>query len=77
MNAVAENLNDVHWPARLMAMYLLAQAQGSNFSKVLDWSAKYDSNKLVRDMAIALGATKPQMKKMVNQIGQPPANDRR
>lgn len=61
MNAAAKNLNDTHWPARMMAVYLLAKNQGDNFRKVLDWTAKYDSNNLVRDMAIALGATVPQV----------------
>jgi len=56
VSAVAKNLNDSHWPARMMAVYLLAKNQNSNFAKVLDWTAKYDSSKFVRDMAIALGA---------------------
>jgi tetratricopeptide (TPR) repeat protein len=55
-SSVANNLNETHWPARMMAVYLLAESQGGDFSKVLDWTANYDSNKLVRDMAIALGA---------------------
>jgi hypothetical protein len=59
-NAVAENLKDTHWPARLMAIYLLAKSQDSDFAKVLDWTVKYDSSKLVRDMAIALGAAAPE-----------------
>jgi hypothetical protein len=54
INGVAENLNDTHWPIRMMAMYVLAKKQNQNFGKVLDWAAKYDSNKLVRDMAFAL-----------------------
>jgi tetratricopeptide (TPR) repeat protein len=58
-NAVAENLNDTHWPARMMAIYLLAKNQGTEFKKVLDWSAKYDQSKLVRDMAVALGGAVP------------------
>ncbi|MBW8041534.1 MAG: hypothetical protein FVQ85_16275 [Planctomycetes bacterium] len=58
-SAVAENLDDTQWPARMMALYLLAKYQDSDFSKVLDWTAKYDSNKFVRDMAIALGAAAP------------------
>ena len=60
MNAVAENLNDTHWPTRLMTVYLLAKNRGGSFAKVLNWTAKYDSDKLVRDMAIALGATVPE-----------------
>jgi len=59
INALSANLNDTHWPTRLMAMYLLAKNPNSNFTKVLDWAAKYDSNMLVRDMAVALGGTPP------------------
>ncbi len=58
-SAVAENLSEKHWPARMMALYLLAKYQKSDFGKVLNWTAKYDSNKFVRDMAIALGAALP------------------
>jgi hypothetical protein len=60
MSALAENLNDTHWPARLMAVFLLAKSQGNNFRKVLDSTVKYDSNEYVRQMAIALGGTAPQ-----------------
>ena len=60
IGAVAENLNDTHWPPRLIAIYLLAENQGGNFGKVLDYTAEYDSNKFVRDMAVALGAVKPE-----------------
>jgi hypothetical protein len=59
VDAVAKNLNDTHWPVRMMAIYLLAQAQRSNFGKVLNWTAQYDSNGFVRNMAITLGATPP------------------
>jgi tetratricopeptide (TPR) repeat protein len=65
-SAVAENLNDTHWPARLMALYLLSQRQNGNFSKVLDWTANYDQNKFVRDIAIALGATSSKSGEPVN-----------
>jgi tetratricopeptide (TPR) repeat protein len=57
-SAVAENLNNSNWPARMMAIYLLSKNQGDRFNKVLAWSAQYDSDKLVRDMAVALGAAK-------------------
>ena len=60
INTLSENLNDTHWPVRLMAVYLLAKSKNGNFAKVLDWTAKYDSSKLVRDMAIALGAAVPE-----------------
>ena len=59
INASAESLNDAHWPVRMMALYLLQKKQDSSFAKVLNWAAKYDSHKLVRDMAIALGAVPP------------------
>lgn len=58
-NAVSENLNDTHWPCRLMALYLLAKNQGSSFNKVLDWTVKYDPHNAVKDMAVALGGAKP------------------
>ncbi len=60
ISAVAENLNDSHWPVRLMAVYLLSQKPDTSFQKVLNWTAQYDSNVFVRDMAVALGAVKPQ-----------------
>ncbi len=59
INALSENMNDTHWPARLMAVYLLAKNQDTTFTKVLDWTAKYDSSKFVRDMTVALGGTPP------------------
>ena len=59
IDAVSGNLNDTHWPVRLMAIYLLARDRSSNAGKVLDWTAMYDSNELVRDMAVALGGKKP------------------
>ncbi len=62
INAVAKNLDDNNWPVRMMANYLLAKKQGEKFTKVLDYSARYDSNELVRDMAVALGAPPPQTK---------------
>ena len=55
ISAVAKNLGDTNWTVRLMAVYLLSKANDSNFDKVLDWTAKNDSNKQVRNMAIALG----------------------
>jgi len=55
INAVAKNLNNTNWPVRMMAVYLLSKNADRNFDKVMDWTAKNDSSKLVRDMAIALG----------------------
>jgi hypothetical protein len=71
INALSENLNDTHWPVRLMAIYLLTKNQNGNFAKVLDWSAKYDSSKLVRDMAIALGGTPQQPSRHKAAHGNP------
>jgi hypothetical protein len=56
-HAVAENLNNPKWPVRMMALYLMAKTPNNQFNEVLDWSAKNDSNRLVRDMAVALGAS--------------------
>jgi hypothetical protein len=55
ISAVAKNLNNTNWPVRMMAVYLLSKNADRNFDKVLDWTAKNDSSKLVRNMAIALG----------------------
>jgi len=55
ISAVAKNLDNTNWTVRMMAIYLLTTTTDSNFDNVLDWTAKNDSSKLVRDMAIALG----------------------
>jgi hypothetical protein len=55
ISAVAENMNSTKWPVRLMAVYLLSTIPDSKFNQVLDWTAKNDPNKTVRDMAIILG----------------------
>jgi hypothetical protein len=60
MEAVGQNLTDQYWPVRMMALYMLAGSQTDAFDKVLDHTAKYDKNKLVRDMATALGAKQPE-----------------
>jgi HEAT repeat protein len=67
IEVLAENLNDTHWPVRMMVIYLLTKNQDSNFAKVLDWTVKYDSNKFVRDMAIALGAAVPEVQESAKQ----------
>ncbi|MFA5422672.1 MAG: hypothetical protein WC374_02315 [Phycisphaerae bacterium] len=59
IEAVSQNLSDENWPVRMTALYLLAQNQTDDFGKVLDHVARYEQNKLVRDMAIALGGRKP------------------
>ncbi len=55
IEAASENLADDNWPVRMMALYLLANNESTGFGRVLDHTAKYDQNKLVRDMAVALG----------------------
>jgi hypothetical protein len=70
INAISENLNDTHWPVRLIAMYSLAKNQGSNFRKVLDHIVRYDSNELVRKMAVALGGTATETGRITNQSKQ-------
>ncbi|MGA2070265.1 MAG: hypothetical protein ABSG97_02855 [Sedimentisphaerales bacterium] len=66
-SAVSQGLNDQHWPARMMALWLLTQKQGYNFAKVLDHTAQYDNSEFVRNMAIALGATIPPQKQKLEQ----------
>ena len=67
INAAAQGLNDQHWPARMMAVRLLAQKQGDNFTKVLDHTAQYDSSEFVRNMAIAFGAKVPEPNQAIEQ----------
>ena len=42
INAVSLNLTESHWPVRMMAAYLLSKTKSRNYTKVLDWMAKYD-----------------------------------
>ena len=72
MDAVSENLNETHWPARMMALMILKNASGEKFNRVLDWTAKHDQNPTVREMAIALGATQPQKPKVLQNIAEEP-----
>jgi hypothetical protein len=55
IEAASENLADENWPVRMMSLYMLAENDSTGFGRVLDHTAKYDQNKLVRDMAVALG----------------------
>lgn len=56
MSAAAKNLMDAKWPVRMMAVYLLAKSPDGGFRRVLSWAAEYDTDRLVRDMAVALSA---------------------
>jgi hypothetical protein len=58
-DAVAKNLRAKQWPVRLTALFLLAKSQGDSFARVLDWTAKYDTDTYVRQMAVALGGREP------------------
>jgi hypothetical protein len=60
INACSQGLNDKSWPARMMAVKLLAEKQQEGFAKVLDHTAQYDDNVFVRDMAVAFGANVPE-----------------
>jgi hypothetical protein len=60
LEAASENLTNENWPVRIMTLYLLVENQSSGFDRVLDYTAKYDQERLVRDMAVALGGTAPQ-----------------
>ena len=54
-SAVAKNLDDNNWTVRMTALYLLSKTNDRNFDKLLEWTAKNDTSKPVRDLAIALG----------------------
>jgi len=69
--AVADNMNNAEWPVRMMALYLLAKDADGKFDRVLQWAAKNDPDKLVRDMAVALGGTVP---KAIETTSQPKQN---
>ena len=66
-NAIADGLNDRHWPARMTAVWLLSQKEGSAFANVLDHTAQYDGSELVRNMAVALGAKAPEPNQPIEQ----------
>jgi len=72
INAASKNLNDVYWPSRMMAVFLLA-GSSSDFGKVLNWTAQYDSNGLVRSMAVALGANPPKPPPQTPEPNKPAA----
>jgi tetratricopeptide (TPR) repeat protein len=59
VDALAKNIDEPAWPARMIAIYLLARDQGERFKKVLDHTARYDSSRFVREMALAMGAEPP------------------
>jgi len=52
--ALSNCLNEGNWPLRLISLYTLAKSD-SDFQQVLNHSAMYDQNELVRSMAVALG----------------------
>ena len=68
--ALAKNLNNAYWPVRLMAIYVLSDSSDAGFSNVLNWMAQYDTNELVRKMALAL-ATK-QQSSPAGEVSLPP-----
>ncbi|MFC1794440.1 hypothetical protein ACFL3Q_12730 [Planctomycetota bacterium] len=59
ISVVAENLNSNKWPVRMMSIYLLTKIPDNKFNNVLDWTAKNDPVKAVRDMAIILARGLP------------------
>jgi hypothetical protein len=66
-NAAASALNDPHWPARMMAVWLLIQKQPDSFAKVLDHTAQYDPSEFVRGMALVFGAKVPEPNQPIEQ----------
>ncbi len=59
ISVVAESLNDNKWPVRMMAIYLLSTITDNQFNNVLEWVAKNDPSKNVRDMATVLDRVQP------------------
>ena len=58
MGAAADNLEIKQpWPVRMTALWLLGKGNDQSFRKVCDWTAKNDDDKMVLEMAAALGAT--------------------
>jgi len=52
--AVSAELENPNWPVRLVAVFILAQNQGRQFTPVLSWTAKNDLNPRVRQLAAIL-----------------------
>ncbi len=71
--AISENLSDSHWPCRLTALYVLAK-NNLRFSNVLEWTAKFDTNKTVREMAVSFGATAYEPEPLKTQTAVPDSN---
>jgi hypothetical protein len=67
INAISQGLNDKHWPARMMAVIILNQKQGENFARVLDYTAQYEEDPYVRNMAVALGGKIPEANQPLEQ----------
>jgi hypothetical protein len=71
MNAISANLNSDKWPVRMTALYILANNQGAGFDKVLDWTVKYDPDFMVQEMAVALGAIRPEVQQPAGEPNMP------
>jgi len=70
--AIAAGLADTNWPVRLMSLFTLAKKQEpSVFKKVLDYSAEYDADVFIRNMAVSLGGTAPIPKQKPAEPNQP------
>jgi len=59
--SISENLGDDNWSVRMMSLFILSKFQGDSFKGVLDWTVRYDSDRNVQNMAIALGGAKPEV----------------
>jgi tetratricopeptide (TPR) repeat protein len=56
-SAVAENITNVAWPVRMMALCLLSSQTNSQFGNVLEWVAQHDASPIVREIAQSLQTT--------------------
>jgi tetratricopeptide (TPR) repeat protein len=68
--ALAERINDDYWPVRMIALYNIGNTRQADFQEVLDWTARNDSQLLVRNMAVALGGLPVEIPDDVPASGQ-------
>jgi len=72
---ISENLTDPNWPVRMLSIYALSQSGQKDFSRVLNWTAEYDTNENVRNLAIALGGVVPEKTDIASEVPETGAKD--
>ena len=54
VEAISGELDNDNWPVRLAAVFVMGNSGDEKFAKVLDWASKYDTDQMVKDMALLL-----------------------